>query len=79
MIDSPPRSIEEVRRGIPARLFKRNTIRGIGFLIRDIVMAAALWRAAEYIDPLCSQEQLGKVVPAGKLGLEVIRWTLWAT
>lgn len=71
------RSIDEVRKNIPARLFKRDTSRGLLYLARDLIMAAIIWRLGMYIDTVPAvplvQNELGPV------GAEVLRWGLWAT
>ncbi|EKM52302.1 uncharacterized protein PHACADRAFT_186478 [Phanerochaete carnosa HHB-10118-sp] len=43
-------SIGGIRHGIPNKLFERDTIRGMGYLTRDITMAMVLWHWAYYLD-----------------------------
>ena len=44
--------MSEIRRAIPSHLFVRSTERAVGFLIRDICMAAIVWYFAMQIEPL---------------------------
>lgn len=69
------RSIEDIRRNIPARLFKRDTQRGLLYLARDFAMAAVVWRLGMFIDPLCTDKAVTGVL--GSIGSEVLRWSLW--
>ncbi|KAL4247528.1 hypothetical protein ABKN59_007340 [Abortiporus biennis] len=59
-----PWSINEIRNAIPARLFVRDTSKGLAYLARDLVMTVTLWRAAMYIDPLLKD-------------YTVLRWATW--
>ncbi|KIP07406.1 hypothetical protein PHLGIDRAFT_30042 [Phlebiopsis gigantea 11061_1 CR5-6] len=68
-------SIDEVRQAIPARLFKRDTTRGLLCLARDLAMAATLWVLALRIDS--SSSTLSRHI--GPLCAEIIRWALWTT
>lgn len=70
------RSIEEVRRAIPARLFKRDTSRGLLYLARDLIMAAIVFKLGLYIDTVPAQTAI--VSQTGPIGAEVLRWGLWA-
>ncbi|KIP05950.1 hypothetical protein PHLGIDRAFT_107537 [Phlebiopsis gigantea 11061_1 CR5-6] len=68
-------SIEEVRAAIPARLFKRDTTRGLLYLARDLAMAAIVWRLGMQIDTISVRPAV--VGLTGHAGAEVLRWGLW--
>jgi len=72
-----PWTLAEIRAAIPARLFVRQTWKGLLYLARDIALAAACWKAATYIDPYFKSAQVTDVV--GKVGGEVARWSAWGT
>jgi hypothetical protein len=69
-------SLAEIRAGIPAHLFVRDTPRAILYLIRDIIMAAAMWKGATYIDPFFKSAQAAEQLTP--LGAEAARWASWA-
>lgn len=71
------RTIEDVRRAIPARLFKRETARGLVYLARDIVMAAFVWKLATYIDVVPTQAVVKTRL--GGIGAQALRMGLWLT
>ena len=69
------RSIEDVRRAIPPRLFERDTKRGLAYLARDLLMAAIVWYLGMYIDVICvSNPATGRL---GYILSEAARWGLW--
>jgi hypothetical protein len=65
----------EIRRAIPPHLFKRDTIRSLLYLLRDLTMAAIVWRVATYIDP-CFHRTDVRGVLTGPLA-ELSRWGAW--
>ena len=72
----PCSTLSEVKRAIPPRLFVRQTWRGVMYVARDLVMAAAAWKLATYIDPYTMHS-----VVRGTIGVVpslVLRWTCWA-
>ncbi|TFK46679.1 hypothetical protein OE88DRAFT_1687479 [Heliocybe sulcata] len=70
-------SISEIRAAIPARLFVRDTKRAVGYLIRDLLLAAAVWRCAMVIDPYFKSTATKQLLTP--LGAEVARWGAWLT
>ncbi|GJE88918.1 fatty acid desaturase-domain-containing protein [Phanerochaete sordida] len=70
-------SIEEIRRAIPDRLFQRSTLRGLGYLLRDLAMAAALFYGALHIDDI--SRRVGTSGRVGAMAETVTRWILWLT
>ncbi|KZS88462.1 linoleoyl phosphatidylcholine delta-12 acetylenase [Sistotremastrum niveocremeum HHB9708] len=72
-----PWSLSEIRAAIPARFFVRDTKRGLGFLARDLVIAAALWYAATFIDPYFQSSAVRDAVTFP--GAELARWAAWGT
>jgi hypothetical protein len=73
--DLSGRSLTEIRCAIPAHLFKRVTIRSLLYLLRDLMMAAILWRVATYIDPFFRRLDV-RVEITGQLA-ELGRWAAW--
>lgn len=69
------RSLKEIRDAIPARLFKRDTARGLRYFARDIFMAAALWTAATRIDPYFAKAEVSRRLTP--IGAEIARWAVW--
>ncbi|KAI0080453.1 hypothetical protein K474DRAFT_1682623 [Panus rudis PR-1116 ss-1] len=70
-----PWTIAEIRAAIPARLFVRETERGLAYLARDILLAVIAWRLALHIDPFFrSQIVVGAL---GAVGTEMVRWVVW--
>ncbi|KIM76151.1 hypothetical protein PILCRDRAFT_826662 [Piloderma croceum F 1598] len=67
--------MNEIRRAIPPHLFKRDTIRSLLYLLRDLTMAAIVWRVATYIDPCFHRTDVRGVLtgPIAELG----RWGAW--
>ncbi|THU84748.1 linoleoyl phosphatidylcholine delta-12 acetylenase [Dendrothele bispora CBS 962.96] len=70
-----PWSLKEIRNAIPARLFVRDTRRGLRFLARDLVLAAGLWYAATFIDPYFNNEKVVQLL--NPIGKETARWAMW--
>jgi hypothetical protein len=70
-----PWTLAEIRAAIPARLFVRQTWRGMLYLARDIIMAAACWKTATYIDPFFKGSQVTDFI--GAIGGELGRWSAW--
>ncbi|KAG6889934.1 tRNA-dihydrouridine synthase 3 [Termitomyces sp. Mi166 len=66
------RSLKEIRDAIPSRLFVRDTVRGLMYLARDLLMAAAAWSLATYIDPFFNQAYITELLTP--VGAEVARW-----
>jgi hypothetical protein len=69
------RPLNEIRRAIPPHLLKRDTIRSILYLLRDLTMATIAWRVATYIDPCfhCTGVRGVLTGPLAELG----RWGAW--
>ncbi|KDN50697.1 hypothetical protein RSAG8_01195, partial [Rhizoctonia solani AG-8 WAC10335] len=68
-------SMKEIRDAIPARLFVRNAARSTIYLARDLILAAALWKAASLIDPYFNH--LGEAGILRRSFSEGFRWTAW--
>ncbi|KAG6890245.1 hypothetical protein C0992_002773 [Termitomyces sp. T32_za158] len=72
-----PWSLKEIRDAIPPRLFVRDTVRGLMYLARDLLLAAAAWSLATYIDPLFKQAQIVELLTP--VGAEIARWAAWCS
>jgi hypothetical protein len=60
------RSLKEIRATIPTELFVRDTLRGLVYLARDILLAAVMWSLATYIDPFFEQSVMReRLTPVG--------------
>ncbi|KAF8065086.1 fatty acid desaturase-domain-containing protein [Lyophyllum atratum] len=70
-----PWSLKEIRAAIPAHHFIRDTPRGLLYLARDLLLAAAAWSLATYIDPFFKQASMGELLTP--VGAEVARWGAW--
>ncbi|KAL2914914.1 hypothetical protein HK105_205456 [Polyrhizophydium stewartii] len=55
--EQPPFTLKDVRDAVPAHCFKRDTLRSMGYVAHDLVLAAALFYAATFIPqlPLAAQ------------------------
>ena len=73
--DLVERTQAEIRANIPPRLFVRDTMRGLRFLARDLILAAACWYAATYIDPYFKSPVVRDTITP--LGAEIARWGAW--
>jgi omega-6 fatty acid desaturase (delta-12 desaturase) len=72
-----PWTLKQIRDNIPPHLFVRDTVRGLLYLARDILMAAILWSLATYIDPYARRPEVAaKITP---YGAEALRWAGWLT
>ena len=71
------RKLQDIRAAIPSHLFVRDTKRGLAWLALDLLMAAACWKLALYIDPTFkSRSAIHLLTP---LGATVARWACWLT
>ncbi|OBZ66969.1 Delta(12) fatty acid desaturase [Grifola frondosa] len=70
-----PWTLSDIRAAVPEHLFVRNTWIGVIYLVRDILMAAALWKIALHIDPLFKNHQVTGQI--NYIGAEAARWTAW--
>jgi hypothetical protein len=70
-------SMKEIKNAIPPHLFVRNTKRGLVYLIRDLILAATLWKAATFIDPCFNQ--IGATHILKRSVFEALRWAAWLT
>lgn len=70
-------SMKEIKSAIPAHLFVRSTTRGLVYLIRDLILAATLWKAASFIDPCFSQPEGSHILKRSMF--EAFRWAAWLT
>ncbi|KAJ7701504.1 hypothetical protein B0H17DRAFT_924666 [Mycena rosella] len=68
-------SLKEIRAAIPARLFKRNTGRGLLYLARDLLVVAGLWALASQIDGTFTAPSFQKLLSPG--GAQVAKWAAW--
>ncbi|QRV89512.1 Fatty acid desaturase [Ceratobasidium sp. AG-Ba] len=64
-------SMKEIKGAIPPHLFIRDTTRGLVYLLRDLVLAAALWRASGCIDPYLGRHTKGTYMLSSSL-LELV-------
>lgn len=70
-------SMKEIKSSIPPHLFVRNTTRGLIYLVRDLILAVTLWKAASFIDPCLSQPEGSHVLKRSMF--EAFRWAAWLT
>ncbi|KAG6844674.1 hypothetical protein H0H87_004848 [Tephrocybe sp. NHM501043] len=75
IINASSRSLKEIRAAIPARFFVRDTTRGLMYLARDLLLAAAAWSLATYIDPFFRQRYIAEIL--SPIGAEAARWVSW--
>ena len=69
------RTLNEIRAAIPAHLFVRHTWKGLLYLARDLLIAAAFWDLALRIDPYYQSSPVkARLTP---IGAEVGRWAFW--
>lgn len=69
------RTLKEIRDAIPAKYFVRDTRRGLCYLARDLLLAAAAWSLALRIDPLFRDPRtIRSLTPFLS---EVARWGAW--
>lgn len=69
------RTLSEIRAAIPAHLHARQTWKGMLYLLRDILMAAIVWKLALYIDPSFKSETAVRTLTP--VGAEAARWGAW--
>jgi len=69
------RSLTEIRNAIPAHLFKRDTIRSVLYFLRDLVLAAIVWRVATHIDPFFRRPDIRDTITSTVA--ELSRWAAW--
>jgi omega-6 fatty acid desaturase (delta-12 desaturase) len=72
---SPHRTLNEIRAAIPAKYFLRDMRKGLYYLFRDLLLAAAAWSLALRIDPLLQDTTTAGVL--SPLLSEVVRWVIW--
>mmetsp|Transcript_9899 Transcript_9899/g.24739 ORF Transcript_9899/g.24739 Transcript_9899/m.24739 type:complete len:375 (-) Transcript_9899:396-1520(-) len=60
---TPPFTLGDLKRAIPAHCWERNTLRSFSYLLADVAVCSLLWVAALYIDTL--------PVPT------FVKWALW--
>ncbi|KAF8220193.1 hypothetical protein L208DRAFT_1382738 [Tricholoma matsutake] len=70
-----PWSLKEIRAAIPPEFFIRDTRLGLAYLARDILMAAAAWSLATFIDPFFKQSVMRESLTP--VGAEIGRWAAW--
>ncbi|KAF4622605.1 hypothetical protein D9613_009008 [Agrocybe pediades] len=70
-----PWSLKEIRAAIPPEFFVRDTLRGLSYLARDILLAAFAWTCATYIDPYFQGAAAKELLTP--VGAEVGRWAAW--
>lgn len=46
----PPFTLADIRRAVPAHCFQKSTARSLAYLLTDLLICAALWGAATWID-----------------------------
>ncbi|KAI0634237.1 fatty acid desaturase-domain-containing protein [Trametes polyzona] len=73
----PPWSLKEIRDQIPPHLFERNTLKSLGYALRDLALAAALFALARRIDWLCAHPALQPYL--GPVSSTVLRTACWLT
>ncbi|KAF9524565.1 fatty acid desaturase-domain-containing protein [Crepidotus variabilis] len=71
-----PWTLKEIRAAIPAQHFVRDTVRGMLYLARDVLMAAVVWSLATYIDPFFGKDNVKEVLTPS--GAEIARWAAWS-
>jgi omega-6 fatty acid desaturase / acyl-lipid omega-6 desaturase (Delta-12 desaturase) len=52
--ETPPFTLGDIRRAIPAKCFERNTLKSFRYLAIDVIICSALWYAATWIDSVPS-------------------------
>ncbi|THH16377.1 hypothetical protein EW146_g4264 [Bondarzewia mesenterica] len=70
-----PWTLAEIRQAIPLRLFVRNTQRSLMYLLRDLVMAALLWKLVLLFEVCLGSRHATSVF--GPIGAQVVRWAIW--
>ncbi|KAI0753261.1 fatty acid desaturase-domain-containing protein [Daedaleopsis nitida] len=70
-----PWKLQDIRSAIPPHLFVRDTKRGLAWLGLDLLMAAACWKAALYIDPTFRSRAAVQLL--SPLGASIARWAGW--
>lgn len=68
-------SLKEIKEAIPPKYFVRHTWLGLLYLARDLLMAAALWTAATYIDPFTQRADVVEMLTP--LGAQAAKWAAW--
>ncbi|KAH6892813.1 delta 12 fatty acid epoxygenase [Coprinopsis sp. MPI-PUGE-AT-0042] len=70
-----PWTLKEIRGAIPARLFERSLLKGLIYLLRDVLLAAFAWSLAMKIDPFFRQEIVTQSLTP--IVSEFARWMSW--
>jgi hypothetical protein len=70
------RTLAEIRAAIPPRYFVQDTIKGLLYLSRDVLMAATCWKLATHIDPFFKNPYVQSFVSPAIA--EIARWSAWA-
>ncbi|KAF9453347.1 delta 12 fatty acid epoxygenase [Macrolepiota fuliginosa MF-IS2] len=68
-------SLKEIRAAIPAKYFVRDMRKGLYYLTRDILLAAAAWSLALRIDPLFRNPRVSHTLTP--FLSEIARWGVW--
>lgn len=76
-LDTPPRTLKQVRDSIPPHLFARNTLLGLSYYTRDVVFIVVLVILAVWIDR--GVEFLAARLILGARVAAVVRCALWIT
>jgi hypothetical protein len=69
------RTWKEIKAVIPAELFVRDTLRGLLYVARDILLAAGAWSIAMNIDLVFKQRVMKEILTP--VGAEAARWVSW--
>ena len=67
--------MKEIRAAIPPEYFVRDTIRGLSYFARDVLLAATAWTCATFIDPYFQSAAAKQLLTP--IGAEVARWAAW--
>ncbi|KZT22919.1 hypothetical protein NEOLEDRAFT_1180500 [Neolentinus lepideus HHB14362 ss-1] len=70
-----PWTLKEIKAAIPAHLFVRDTPRAFLYLIRDLLMAAVVWKLGLQIDAAFMRPDIMSALTPS--GAEVTRWLAW--
>ena len=67
----PNLTLKELRDVVPNTVFRKNTAKGVYYVLRDVLMALAFFKLATRIDPLVALFSRHTVLAFGA------RWSLW--
>jgi hypothetical protein len=71
------RTLKEIRDAIPPHLFQRRLGLGLAYLLRDLMMAAAIGYLGTFIDPVFIAARQSAATSSQMVGFEVARWAAW--